>query len=82
MRAETCPVTLGAALLDGGAPLVAQVRGRARLALAGFVGGGRATADAIERAGYDVLAGPPRAGRWRLLAATLATLAGGRSARP
>lgn len=70
------------ALLDAGAPLVAQVRGRARLALAGFVGGGRATADAIERAGYDVLAGPPRAGRWRLLAATLATLAGGRRSGP
>jgi squalene synthase HpnC len=66
-------------LLDAGAPLVAQVRGRPRLALAGFVGGGRATADAIERAGYDVLAGPPRASRWRLLTATLATLAGARS---
>ena len=70
------------ALLDAGAPLVGQVRGRARLALAGFVGGGRATADAIERAGYDVLAGPPRAGRWRLLAATLATSAGRRSSGP
>ena len=70
------------ALLDAGAPLVAQVRGRARLALAGFVGGGRATADAIERAGYDVLAGPPRAGRWRLLSATLASLAGGQRSGP
>jgi squalene synthase HpnC len=70
------------ALLDAGAPLVTRVHGRARLALAGFVGGGRATADAIERAGYDVLAGPPRAGRARLLAATLATLARGRSAGP
>jgi squalene synthase HpnC len=70
------------ALLDAGAPLVTRVHGRARLALAGFVGGGRATADAIERAGYDVLAGPPRAGRARLLAATLATLARGGSAAP
>ena len=36
-------------------PLVARSRGRARLAVAGYVGGGRAALDAIERAGYDVL---------------------------
>jgi squalene synthase HpnC len=63
-------------LFDAGAPLIAQVHGRARLALAGFLGGGRATAEAIERAGYDVLAGPPRAGRRRLLVAVAAALAG------
>jgi squalene synthase HpnC len=67
-------------LLDAGAPLLGQVRGRARLALAGFVGGGRANAEAIERSGYDVLAGPPRASRARLLAAIAATLAGRRGA--
>jgi squalene synthase HpnC len=70
------------ALLEQGAPLVRQVHGRARLALAGFVGGGRATADAIERAGYDVLAGAPKASRWQLLAATLAVLSRKPSARP
>jgi squalene synthase HpnC len=65
-------------LFDAGAPLIGQVHGRARLALAGFLGGGRATAAALERAGYDVLAGPPRAGRARLLAAIATTLAGRR----
>jgi squalene synthase HpnC len=66
-------------LFDAGGPLIAQVGGRARLALAGFLGGGHATAEAIERAGYDVLAGPPRASRLRLLAAIATTLAGSRA---
>jgi squalene synthase HpnC len=51
------------ALLDGGGRLVTSVRGRLRLAIAGFVGGGRAAAEAIRRSGYDVLGTPPRAGR-------------------
>jgi squalene synthase HpnC len=55
------------ALLRDGAPLIGELHGRARLALAGFVAGGRAALDAIERAGYDVLPGPPRAGHWRRL---------------
>ena len=38
-------------LLDEGAPLVGTLRGRARIAVAGYVGGGRANADAIARAG-------------------------------
>ncbi|HEX4187498.1 MAG TPA: squalene synthase HpnC [Solirubrobacteraceae bacterium] len=63
-------------LLDEGAPLIGELRGRARIALAGFVAGGRAALDAIERAGYDVLAGPPRAGTPRRLRALAATLAG------
>jgi squalene synthase HpnC len=50
-------------LLDEGAPLVGTLRGRARFAVAGYVGGGRANAEAIVRAGYDVLAGPPKAGK-------------------
>ncbi|MBH5337834.1 squalene synthase HpnC [Streptomyces pactum] len=49
-----------AALLDEGTPLVHSVRGRLRLLLAGFVAGGRAALDAIEAAGHDVLAGPPK----------------------
>jgi len=36
------------ALLDEGAPLVRHLRGRARLAVAGFLAGGRAALDAIE----------------------------------
>jgi squalene synthase HpnC len=49
-----------AALLDSGAPLVALLHGWARVAVAGYVAGGRATIDAIRRAGYDVLSGTPR----------------------
>jgi squalene synthase HpnC len=62
-------------LLDEGAPLIGQLRGRARLGVAAFVAGGRAALTAIERAGYDVLAGPPVAGRSRRLLAFGATLA-------
>jgi squalene synthase HpnC len=61
-------------LLDDGAPLIGEVRGRARLAVAAFVAGGRAALDAIERAGYDVLAGPPQATRARRLLALAKTL--------
>jgi squalene synthase HpnC len=62
-------------LLADGAPLIAQLHGRPRLAVAAFAAGGRAALDAIERAGYDVLAGPPRATRARRLLALAATLA-------
>jgi squalene synthase HpnC len=65
-------------LLDRGAPLIGTMRGRAKLALAAFLGGGRAALDAIERAGYDVLAGPPRAGRARRALALVGALGGGR----
>lgn len=49
-------------LLAEGTPLAGSVRGRLRLLLAGFAGGGRAAAGAIRAARYDVLAGTPRAG--------------------
>lgn len=42
-------------LLTPGYDLVAGLRGAGRLAVAGFVAGGLATADAIVAAGYDVL---------------------------
>jgi squalene synthase HpnC len=48
-------------LLGEGEPLVASLNGRARLAVAGFVGGGLAAASAIRSRGYEVLAGSPRA---------------------
>jgi squalene synthase HpnC len=51
------------ALLAEGAPLVRSLRGRARLAVAGFVAGGRAAADAVEQRDFDVLAGAPRVRR-------------------
>ncbi len=63
-------------LLREGAPLIEELRGRARLAVAAFAAGGRAALDAIERAGYDVLPGPPRPARGRRLLAFAATLAG------
>jgi squalene synthase HpnC len=52
-------------LLDDGMPLIGELEGRARLGVAAFVAGGRAALQAISRAGYDVLAGPPRASRAR-----------------
>jgi squalene synthase HpnC len=48
------------ALLDQGVPLAASLRGRPRLAVAGFVAGGRAALDAIARRGFDVLSDKPR----------------------
>jgi squalene synthase HpnC len=68
-------------LLAEGAPLIAQLSGRPRLAVAAFAAGGRAALDAIERAGYDVLAGPPRASTARRVGALLVTLAQGRRGR-
>jgi squalene synthase HpnC len=61
-------------LFADGAPLVGQLRGRPGLAVASFLAGGRAALDAIERAGWDVLAGPPHAGGSRRLLALARTL--------
>lgn len=58
-------------LLDEGAPLVGTLSGMARLAIAGYVAGGRATLKAIEAGGYDVLRAVPRPGK----AGTLAQMA-------
>jgi squalene synthase HpnC len=64
------------ALLDEGAPLVGSVHGRLKLLLAGFVAGGRAALGAIAAAEHDVLPGPPRSGRLRLLREVGVTLRG------
>jgi len=58
-------------LLDRGAPLVGTLRGSARLAVAGYLAGGRAALAAIRGQHYDVLRGTPR-GRKPRLAAELA----------
>jgi len=64
-------------LLDEGAtPLVRRMRGRARIAVAGYVGGGRAALDAIAAANYDVLAGPPKATRLRRARRTVEAMGG------
>ncbi len=65
-------------LLDRGAPLVRLVGWPAKLAVAGFVAGGRAALDAIGRSGYEVLAAAPRAGRARLAPILARTLIQGR----
>jgi phytoene/squalene synthetase len=64
--------------LLAGAPLHRTLDGRPALAVAGFVAGGRAALDAIERTGYDVSDGPPPPSRARLLRNLLATLGRGR----
>ena len=69
-------------LFDDGAALVAQLRGRPRLAVAAFVAGGRAALDAIERARYDVLGGPPPVAARRRLVALARTLAKSAGRRP
>ncbi|WP_329363235.1 squalene synthase HpnC [Streptomyces sp. NBC_00669] len=61
-------------LLGEGGALVRSVRGRLRLLLAGFVGGGRAALRAVEDAGYDVLAGSPKATKPVLLREVGSTL--------
>ena len=63
-------------LLDEGAPLARTLGGRARLAVAAFVAGGRSALGAIEAAGCDVLSASPKAGRARRALALATTLAG------
>jgi len=69
-------------LLRAGAPLIDDLHGRAKLAVAAFVAGGRSALKAIERAGFDVLAGPPRVTRAERLSALLQTLIERRGATP
>ena len=69
-------VSRGRELLDRGAPLVRTLRGRPRLAVAAFVGGGHAAFDAIRAAGHDVSGGAPRASRGARVRATLRALGG------
>ena len=64
-------VDRASALLDDGAPLVGTLHGTARLAVAGYLAGGRAALAAIRGQHYDVLRGTPR-GRKPRLAAELA----------
>ena len=53
-------------LLEAGAPLVGTLRGAARLAVAGYLAGGRAALAAIRAQHYDVLQGTPRPRKQRL----------------
>ena len=54
-------------LLDSGLPLVATLTGWSRLAVAGYVAGGRAALDGLRRVDGDVLGGSPGVRRRDLL---------------
>ena len=65
-------------LLDAGAPIVGTLRGAARLAVAGYVAGGRAALAAIAASGHDPLRATPRPGRARLAGELLRAYVTGR----
>ena len=61
-------------LLASSGPLVASMRGRARLLIAGFAAGGGAALDAIEASNFDVLHGACRPSKSRTASRTLRLL--------
>jgi hypothetical protein len=65
-------------MLNAGAPLIGTLRGAARVAVAGYVAGGRAALAAIAGAGHDVLPGAPKPRKQRLAAELLLAYARGR----
>jgi squalene synthase HpnC len=65
-----------AALLDEGAPLVGQLPGWARVSVAGYLAGGRATLAALRGGAYDVNAAHLGPGRVRTFAEALMILGG------
>lgn len=65
-----------AALLAAGEPLLGELRGWARVAVAGYLAGGRAALTALRRAGYDPLPGPPRPRRGGIAVAWLRAMWG------
>lgn len=83
-RLVRCETARARALLDDGSVAVAALPGWPRLAVAGYVAGGRAAADALERVDGDVLTGDGRAARRRRTDVVrhlpAALLAGARSA--
>jgi len=68
-------------LLDAGAPLIGQLRGRERLAVAAFVAGGHAALDAIQHVRCEVMPGAPSAGGARRLRALARVLRAQRATR-
>ena len=68
----------GGPLLDEGAPLVGNLHGSARVAVAGYVAGGRAALAAITAAGHDVLRATHKPRRGRLAREMLRAYAAGR----
>ena len=74
----TFEVKRAADLLDEGALLVGSLHGFARVAIAGYVAGGRAALKAIRDAGYDVLKTTPKPGKVATLAGLASCYARGR----
>ena len=68
------------ALLVAGSPIVGTLRGWARVAVAGYVAGGLAAADALARPGADPLAVTPTASRASTARHALVVLVRGRAA--
>ncbi|MGH3768036.1 MAG: squalene/phytoene synthase family protein [Pseudonocardiaceae bacterium] len=67
-------ITRAADLLDSGAPLVGLLTGWARLAVAGYLAGGRAALAALRRPHTEFLTAPPRPHRRDVLRHLLAAL--------
>jgi squalene synthase HpnC len=65
-------------LLDDGAPLVGTLRGAARLAVAGYLAGGRAALAAIRGQRYDVLSATARPRKPRMVAELVKAYARGK----
>jgi squalene synthase HpnC len=65
-------------MLDAGAPLIGMLRGAGRVAVAGYVAGGRAALAAIAAADHDVLRATPRPRRRRLAGELILAYARGR----
>ena len=61
-------------LLEEGTPLIRSLRGWARVAVTGFVAGGRGALDAIADAGFDPLGGAPAPSSLRVARHAIATL--------
>lgn len=69
--------TRASAMLDEGRPLVSSLGGWPRIAVAGYVGGGRAALSALARADFEVLALVPRPSRRQRIGSILRALQGG-----
>ncbi|GAA4624407.1 squalene synthase HpnC [Actinoallomurus vinaceus] len=77
-RVVALQTTRATGLLDAGTSLVTTLRGPARVAVAGYIAGGRATINALRAADHDVLGQAVRPRRSRLLTTWLRVLATGR----
>jgi squalene synthase HpnC len=73
-RSVALQVSRARRLLASGRPLLERLRGFGRVIVAGFVAGGLASCDALERAGYDPNARPVRPRRRRVARHMLALL--------